>query len=55
MNDCTHSWVAGMMVVHPEDLYEISRMRTVECQHCDVTVDASADYDRIDRLSAWSE
>lgn len=29
------SWVAGMMVVNPEDLDTISAVRTVQCERCD--------------------
>lgn len=32
---CTHSWVAGIMVVHPEDLATVAGMRHVECQWCE--------------------
>lgn len=37
---CQHSWVAGMMVVHPEDLDMVARERarhgeTVECAKCE--------------------
>lgn len=34
---CQHSWVAGMMYVHPEDCASVSQMRDVTCEKCDVT------------------
>lgn len=34
--ECRHSWVAGMMYVHDEDLDAVARMRTVECERCEV-------------------
>ena len=33
--ECDHSWVAGFMVVHPEDLDAIAAMRPVICSWCD--------------------
>ena len=32
---CDHEWVAGMMIVHPEDLAAVARDRKVECSKCD--------------------
>jgi len=31
-----HSWVAGMMHVHDEDLETVSKMRPVTCEVCDL-------------------
>ena len=36
--DCLHSWVAGMMHVHTEDLIAVAKLRTVECEKCELTV-----------------
>jgi hypothetical protein len=36
--DCTHSWVAGMMYVHAEDLAGVAAVRTAECERCELTV-----------------
>jgi len=41
---CGHSWVAGMMIVHPEDLAEVAMMRDVECEYCDRVPIAGEDY-----------
>ena len=35
---CQHSWVAGVMVVHDEDLATVAASRTVECERCELTV-----------------
>ena len=32
---CRHSWVAGIMRVHDEDLDTVASMRRVECEHCE--------------------
>lgn len=38
---CEHSWIAGMMVVDPDDLDTVARMRAAsgsslpECQWCE--------------------
>jgi ribosomal protein L24E len=37
---CDHEWVAGMMIVHPDDLEETARARAafggkIECTQCD--------------------
>jgi hypothetical protein len=53
--ECDHSWVAGMMVVHPEDLPATATTRTVECQHCGVTVDRTTSYDTIRQLMGWNK
>lgn len=39
---CLHSWVAGMMHVHDEDLETVARMRPVTCEKCDDTYQVSA-------------
>lgn len=39
---CAHSWVAGMVYVHDEDLDMVARMRRVECERCE-TVYAAHD------------
>lgn len=31
---CTHSWVAGMMRVHDEDVESVAASRPVDCQKC---------------------
>jgi len=32
---CTHSWVGGMMVIHPEDLATVAATgRVIECERC---------------------
>lgn len=33
----THSPIAGMMHVHPEDLDSVAKSRPVECDNCDAT------------------
>lgn len=38
--ECQHSWVAGMMYVHDDDVEDCARARaafgeTVECECCD--------------------
>ena len=33
--ECKHSWVAGMMYVHDEDLDDVAAVRKVECEKCD--------------------
>jgi hypothetical protein len=35
---CRHSWVAGMMYVHDEDLVTIAAMRPVECERCETVI-----------------
>lgn len=37
-----HSWVAGMMVVDPEDLATIAATRMVECEKCEYIYPTSA-------------
>jgi len=32
---CSHSWVAGIMVVHVEDVESVSATRPVTCEKCD--------------------
>lgn len=44
-----HSWVAGMMHVHDEDLESVvearsARGETVECQHCEAKPQKGVDY-----------
>ncbi len=34
-SECRHSWVAGMMHVHDEDLETVAAMRQVECEKCE--------------------
>jgi len=34
-HQCRHSWVAGMMYVHEEDLDTVSAERPVTCEQCD--------------------
>lgn len=36
--DCRHTWVAGLMHVDLMDLAEVARVRTVECEACELTV-----------------
>jgi hypothetical protein len=38
MLECSHTWVAGVMDVHREDLVAIVEMRDVECDNCDVVI-----------------
>lgn len=33
-----HAWVAGMMVVHPEDLASVAAHREVECEGCEKVI-----------------
>lgn len=33
--ECRHSWVAGMMHVHDEDLDAVAAVRQVECEYCE--------------------
>jgi hypothetical protein len=47
---CRHSWVAGMMYVHDEDLATVAAVRTVECEHCDVTVGPGTSSLELDHL-----
>lgn len=42
LTECSHEWVAGMMIVHPEDLDQVARERSrmrgcspVTCSKCD--------------------
>lgn len=32
---CNHQWVAGMMVVHDEDVESVAAIRPVVCEKCD--------------------
>jgi len=38
MTECSHTWVAGMMIVHREDLESVVAARDVECDNCDVEI-----------------
>ncbi len=38
-----HSWVAGMMVVHPEDVASVAAVREVVCETCDKVYDPDDD------------
>lgn len=45
--NCQHAWVAGIMVVHPEDLESTARERakwggTVECEKCDLVYEVES-------------
>lgn len=40
---CDHSWVAGFMVVHPEDLAAVAAVRKVVCEKCDHRYDSKCD------------
>jgi hypothetical protein len=40
-DNCPHSWVAGMMYVPLEDLDIIARIRTVECERCELVYSPS--------------
>jgi hypothetical protein len=33
----THTWVAGMMYVHAEDVEDVAAARPVECERCERT------------------
>jgi hypothetical protein len=35
-HSCTHSWVAGMMYVHDDDLDTVAETRAVICEDCDM-------------------
>jgi hypothetical protein len=35
---CLHSWVAGMMRVHDEDLLSVVSARSVECEKCELII-----------------
>lgn len=35
VDECNHRWVAGMMIVHPEDVAYVASVRPVECLHCE--------------------
>ncbi len=32
---CNHTWIAGMMHVHSEDVESVAAIRPVECERCD--------------------
>lgn len=32
---CHHSWTAGMMMVHDEDVESVAELRDVNCEKCD--------------------
>lgn len=34
-SDYGHSWVAGMMNVHSEDVESVAAVRPVECERCE--------------------
>jgi hypothetical protein len=38
--ECRHSWVAGMMNVHDEDLDTVAKVRKVECEKCEAVYHA---------------
>lgn len=38
--DCSHEWVAGMMMVHDEDAEVIAAIRPVECSKCELQYSA---------------
>jgi hypothetical protein len=35
VQECRHSWVAGMLYVSDEDLDTVAASRTVECEKCE--------------------
>jgi hypothetical protein len=34
---CNHQWVAGIAIVHSEDVEQIAKKRKVVCGKCDVS------------------
>lgn len=40
-----HSWVAGMMYVHEEDVASIARNRHVECEKCEISYESDKDFE----------
>lgn len=41
--ECTHTWVAGMCIVDPQDLQATVDVRDVECEHCELVITRRAD------------
>lgn len=40
--ECEHSWVAGLMYVHDEDLDAVAKIRPITCERCDAVYDPYA-------------